>query len=221
MTGIVDYSAGNIRSVERALIALGAEYRISKDPRALADADRIIFPGVGEAKFAMTELAKTGFDSFLRDWAASGKPLLGVCLGSQVIFDHSEERDTPCLGLIAGTVRRFPRDFPSRGLKVPHMGWNDVAFRNGGSSLFAGVPEHSNFYFVHSYYVDPKDPSVVTAVADYGFPVPCGVRLGNVEAFQFHPEKSGTNGLRILANFTGVRYPSGAGIAKEKGGESC
>lgn len=216
MTGIVDYNAGNIKSVERALAAIGAKYRISKDPRDLAGAERIIFPGVGEAKFAMHELKKTGFDSFLRDWAHSGKPLLGVCLGSQVIFEHSEEGDTTCLGLIPGVVRRFPTDFLARGLKVPHMGWNDVHMKNGGTALLRGIPDGTNFYFVHSYYVDPADPAVVTATADYGFPVPCAVKRGNIEAFQFHPEKSGTNGLRILANFTGVSLPAGM-----IGGASC
>jgi glutamine amidotransferase len=216
MTGIVDYNAGNIRSVERALMAIGADYRISKDPRDLAHADRVIFPGVGEAKFAMGELKKTGFDSFLRDWAESGKPLLGVCLGAQVIFDHSEERDTDCLGLIAGTVRKFPADFITHGLKIPHMGWNDVHARNGGSELLAGIPDGSDFYFVHSYYVDPADASVITATADYGFPVPCGVKKGNIEAFQFHPEKSGKRGLRILANFTGVHL-----AGESDGGALC
>jgi len=210
MTGIIDYNAGNIRSVELALRALGAEYRISKDPRDLASADRVIFPGVGEARFAMRELRATGFDSFLRDWAASGKPLLGVCLGSQIVFDHSEENDTPCLGLIPGVVRRFPADFRERGLKVPHMGWNDVHFKNGGSPLFDGVADGSAFYFVHSYYVEPADPACVTAACEYGITVPCGVRRGNVEAFQFHPEKSAAAGLRLLANFTGA-----------KGGPAC
>ncbi len=213
MIGIVDYNAGNIRSVERALVSLGADYRISKDPRDLATAERIVFPGVGEAAFAMRELRKTGFDSFLAESFAQGKPILGICLGSQVIFEHSEESDTPCLGLVAGTVRKFPADFPGRGLKVPHMGWNDVHARNGGSALLEGIPDGANFYFVHSYYVDPADKSIVTATADYGCPVPCGVKVRNLEAFQFHPEKSGANGLRILANFCGV---SGA-----KGGVSC
>jgi imidazole glycerol-phosphate synthase subunit HisH len=201
MTGIVDYNAGNIRSVELALLELKVEYRISKKPSDLADADRLIFPGVGEARYAMKELHATGFDSFLREWAASGKPLLGVCLGTQIIFDHSEENDVPCLGLIAGSVRRFPEDFRSKGLKVPHMGWNDIHFHNGGSSLFSGVTEGSDFYFVHSYYIDPADPKIITATADYGFPVPCAVKKGNIEAVQFHPEKSAKNGLRVLANF--------------------
>jgi glutamine amidotransferase len=201
MTGIVDYNAGNIRSVELALQSLGVAYRISKKPSELTGMDRVIFPGVGEARFAMKELRSSGFDEFLRDWAASGKPLLGVCLGSQIIFSHSEENDTPCLGIIAGTVRRFPADFRERGLKVPHMGWNDIHYRNGGSRIFDGVPEGSDFYFVHSYYVDPVDPAVVSATANYGIDFACAVKMGNVEAVQFHPEKSASAGLAVLANF--------------------
>ena len=176
MTGIVDYNAGNIRSVELALISLGVEYRISRKPSELENSDRLIFPGVGEAAFAMQELKRAGFDAFLADWARSGKPLLGVCLGSQIIFEHSEEGGTPCLGLIPGCVRKFPASFKERGLKVPHMGWNDIAWKNGGSKLFDCIPEHSDFYFVHSYYIDPADPSVVTAAADYGISVPCAVK---------------------------------------------
>ncbi len=206
MTGIIDYNAGNIRSVELALRALGADYRISKKPSDLERVDRLIFPGVGEAKFAMAELRSSGIDSFLKDWAASGKPLLGVCLGSQIIFDHSEESDTPCLGILPGVVRRFPRDFPSLGRKVPHMGWNDLTWKNGGSSLFDGVPTGTDVYFVHSYYVEPADPAMVTATVDYGFPVPAAVKKDNVEAFQFHPEKSGEWGLRMLANFARVPF---------------
>lgn len=203
MTGIIDYNAGNIRSVELALEKIGVSYRTSDNPADLAEMDRLIFPGVGEAAFAMAQLKKRGLDSFLRDWAAEGKPLLGVCLGSQIIFDHSEEGDTPCLGILPGTIRRFSRDYPAKGLKIPHMGWNDLTYHNGGSTLFAGIPEGTDVYFVHSYYIDPADPSLVTATVEYGFPVPCAVKRGSVEAFQFHPEKSGKTGLRMLANFAG------------------
>ncbi|MCD1655240.1 imidazole glycerol phosphate synthase subunit HisH [Treponema zuelzerae] len=206
MTGIVDYNAGNIRSVELALLSLGVEYRISKNPKDLEGSDRLIFPGVGEAKFAMQELRKTGFDAFLKDWAAADKPLLGVCLGSQIIFDHSEEGDTACLGLIPGRIRRFPENFRGIGLKVPHMGWNDIAYANGGSPLFDGVPEGRDFYFVHSYYIDPADPKAISATADYGFPVPCAIKRGNLEAVQFHPEKSSLAGLRLLSNFCGKTW---------------
>ncbi len=212
MIGIIDYNAGNIRSVERALASLGVDYRISKSPRELETADRLVFPGVGEAKFAMGELRATGFDSFIRDRVAAGIPLLGICLGTQIILSHSEESDTPCLGLVPGVVRRFPKDFPSRGLKVPHMGWNSLDLRNGGSALLDGVPVGSDFYFVHSYYIDPEDPGVVTATTPYGIDVPCGLKFGPIEAFQFHPEKSGAAGLRILSNF--ARGKNAAGGAK-------
>ncbi|HKL85470.1 MAG TPA: imidazole glycerol phosphate synthase subunit HisH [Treponemataceae bacterium] len=201
MTGIVDYNAGNIRSVELALISLQAEYRISKNPLDLKDVERLIFPGVGEAKFAMTELKKTGFDSFLKDWAASGKQLLGICLGSQILFDYSEEGETKCLGLIPGCVRHFPLSFKDRRIKVPHMGWNDITYHNGGSPLFNGIKEGTNFYFVHSYYIEPRDFSVITATTDYGMPVPCAIKKGSIEAVQFHPEKSAGPGLQILDNF--------------------
>jgi imidazole glycerol-phosphate synthase subunit HisH len=215
MTGIVDYNAGNIRSVELALQSLGVAYRISKKPSELEDMDRVIFPGVGEARFAMKELRSTGFDSFLRDWAASGKPLLGVCLGSQIIFSHSEENDTPCLGIIEGTVRRFPANFRERGLKVPHMGWNDIHYRNSPSRLFDGINEGSDFYFVHSYYVDPVDLSVVSATANYGIDFACAVKMGNVEAVQFHPEKSASAGLAVLSNFcrADITVPKGVNRA--------
>ena len=230
MTGIVDYNAGNIRSVERALAALGAPYVLSKNPRDLEGADRLIFPGVGEAKYAMEQLKATGFDGFLRDWARAGKPLLGICLGSQIIFEHSEEGDVDCLGILKGEIKHFRSVWAqdstgapaerapaaiggesaggtgaasARGaaLKVPHMGWNDLAYAHGGSALFAGVPEHADFYFVHSYLIQPADTGIVKATADYGCPVPACVEQGNVAAFQFHPEKSGAAGLRILQNY--------------------
>lgn len=205
MIGIVDYNAGNIRSVERALASLGADYVLSKSPRDLEHADRLIFPGVGEAAYAMEQLRRTGFDVFLRDWAKAGKPLLGICLGSQIIFDHSEEGGVDCLGLLPGTIRHFRRVWDDAGiapdLKVPHMGWNDVTYMNGGSPLFEGVPAHSDYYFVHSYLIQPADATIVKATADYGVPVPACVSRGSVTAFQFHPEKSGAAGLRILRNY--------------------
>lgn len=206
MTGIVDYNAGNIRSVERALAFLKAPYVLSRNPSDLEGCDRLLFPGVGEARYAMEQLRATGFDSFLKDWAKSGKPLVGICLGSQIIFEHSEEGDVDCLGLIPGTIRHFSSVWRDSGkseelLKVPAIGWSDLTYRNGGSPLLDGVPEHSDFYFVHSYIIQPADPSVVKATADYGCDVPACVSMGSVTAFQFHPEKSGRAGLRILRNF--------------------
>lgn len=208
MVGIVDYNAGNIKSVERALASLGADYVLSQNPRDLERADRLIFPGVGEAAYAMEQLRKTGFDSFLREWAKAEKPLLGICLGSHIIFDHSEEGDVDCLGLLPGTIRHFRRVWEEAGIahgrKVPHMGWNDVSYLNGGSPLFNGVPAHSNYYFVHSYLIQPDDATIVKATADYGCAVPACVSHGSVTAFQFHPEKSGEAGLRILRNYIGA-----------------
>lgn len=216
MTGIVDYNAGNIKSVEHALEALKAPFVLSKNPLDLEHCDRLIFPGVGDAAYAMQQLKLTGYDKFLKEWAASGKPLIGVCLGSQIIFEHSEEGDTDCLGLLKGTIRHFSALWKERDpdekerqerallqntLKVPHMGWNDITFCNGGSKLLDDVPDSSDFYFVHSYVIQPKDPAIIKAYADYGALVPAVVEKDNITAFQFHPEKSGACGIRILRNY--------------------
>ncbi|MBQ4377596.1 MAG: imidazole glycerol phosphate synthase subunit HisH [Treponema sp.] len=208
MTGIVDYNAGNIKSVERALGFLKAEYVLSKNPKDLENCDRLIFPGVGEAEYAMKQLKKTGFDAFLKDWAKAQKPLLGICLGSQIIFEHSEEGDVDCLGLLKGSIRHFENVWEDTSaplddisLKVPHMGWNNLEYVNGSSPLFDGVDGNSDFYFVHSYLIQPADESIVKAYADYGCKVPACVSQGSITAFQFHPEKSGRAGLKILENF--------------------
>jgi len=206
MTGIVDYNAGNIKSVERALSFLKAPYILSKNPKDLENCDRILFPGVGEAKYAMEQLKTTGFDSFLKDWVKAQKPLVGICLGSQIIFEHSEEGDVDCLGLLKGTIRHFSNVWHDEGksdslLKIPEMGWNDLTYKNGGSPLLDGIPEHSDFYFVHSYLIQPTDKSIIKASVDYGCEVPACVSSGSITAFQFHPEKSGKFGLKILENF--------------------
>lgn len=207
MTGIVDYNAGNITSVERALNSIGAPYVLSKNPEDLKNCDRIIFPGVGDAAFAMEQLKKTGFDDFLKNWAKSGKKLAGICLGSQIVFDFSEEGNIPCLGLIPGKIRHFTElwkeaDVNAFGeLKSPHMGWSDLAYTNGGTKLLDGIPEHSDFYFVHSYVICPEDRTVIKATADYGIEVPAVIEKDNITVFQFHPEKSGKWGLQILKNF--------------------
>jgi imidazole glycerol phosphate synthase, glutamine amidotransferase subunit len=218
MTGIVDYNAGNIRSVEHALDAIRAPFVLSKKPEELSQCDRLIFPGVGDASYAMKQLKQTGFDTFLKDWTAAGKPLMGICLGSQIIFDHSDEGDAACLGLIKGNIRHFSDIWKEHSLntggvlKVPHMGWNDIAYDNGGSALLDGVPEHSDFYFVHSYVIQPDDPAVVKAYADYGIRVPAVIESGCVSAFQFHPEKSGTRGMRILRNFCSQDITEGGAV---------
>ena len=200
MIGIIDYNAGNVKSVERALDALGCEYVRATSPQALDAASKLIFPGVGDAQYAMEQLKKSGFDSFLKDKVVQNVPVLGICLGSQIIFDFSEEGDTPCLGLIPGSIKHFSsikKDFP---LKVPHMGWNNLTHCTS-DSLFAGIDENQSFYFVHSYVIQPADESVILATADYGISVPAAVRKGSLVAVQFHPEKSGEPGLRLLKNF--------------------
>lgn len=205
MIGIVDYNAGNIKSVERALAFLKAPFVLSKNPKDLEKCDKLIFPGVGEAKYAMEQLKISGFDSFLRDSVQAGKSLIGICLGSQIIFEHSEEGDVDCLGFLPGTIRHFSSIWKDEGiepnLKVPHMGWNNLSYINGSSPLFDGVDAKSDFYFVHSYVIQPSDSSIIKAYADYGCRVPSCVSKGNITAFQFHPEKSGKAGLKILENF--------------------
>lgn len=210
MIGIIDYNAGNITSVEHALEYLKADYVLSKNPADLKNADKIIFPGVGDAAYAMEQLKVTGFDSFIKEFHASGKPVMGICLGSQIVFDFSEEGNTKCLGLIPGKIRHFSDLWKERVEhenkmtifpKVPHMGWNDVEFCNGGSKLLEGIDNHGNFYFVHSYVIQPEDPSVIKGYTDYGMMVPSIIEKENLTVFQFHPEKSGRVGLKILENF--------------------
>ena len=212
MIGIVDYNAGNITSVKRALDFIGVKSVLSKNPSDLEDASRIVFPGVGDASYAMAQLKRSGFDLFLKDWAKNGKPLLGICLGSQIIFDYSEEGGVQCLGLIPGRIRHLKAVFSEKNvfvssafsehfLKIPHIGWNSLAFQNGSSYLLNHIHENSDFYFVHSYVICPDDEKVIKATADYGVKIPACVESGSVTAFQFHPEKSGVCGLQILRNF--------------------
>ena len=184
MTGIIDYNAGNIKSVARALDVLKVEYCISKSPNDLYQSERLIFPGVGDAQYAMGELRKSGFDVFLKEKARDGIPILGICLGSQIIFDYSEE------GNRCGNAFRVQNLHYSSEKKSP---------------LFEGIGDDSSFYFVHSYVIQPEDESVITAWADYGIKVPAAVAKKNILALQFHPEKSGDVGLHILENFVKLR----------------
>ena len=204
MIGIVDYNAGNITSVERALKSLGIDFVLSKKPEALEKCDKLIFPGVGDAAYAMTQLKETGFDEFLKRKCKDGIPLLGICLGSQIIFDWSEEGDTKCLGLIKGKIKYFESiktGLSSQGFKIPQIGWNNLSVKHGGSAILKGVKENADFYFVHSYVICPEDENVIKASADYGIEVPAVIQSGNIYACQFHPEKSGEEGLKILKNF--------------------
>ena len=198
---ILDYNAGNVTSVANAVTKLGFEAEITSDPDVIRRADKVIFPGVGAARTCMEAIRERGLDVALAEAVESGKPVFGICVGTQLLFDHSEEDGgVECLGLLPGTVRRFELDDPS--LKVPHMGWNPIEFIDG-EPLAAGLAGATDTacYFVHSYYCDP-DPSVeVIAISDHGHEFCVGVRKDNLVALQFHPEKSGPVGMSILKAF--------------------
>jgi len=200
MITIVDYGMGNLRSVTNALKTLGAPARISSKPQDVASAERLILPGVGAFGSAMQELESRGLLEPVRSHAVSGKPFLGICLGLQLLFEWSEEGGrVKGLGLLKGTVRRFA-DSPER--KVPHMGWNQVKRTSAPpSALVNGLADGSFFYFVHSYYAEPQDRSIVQLETDYGVAFPAMIASGSIAATQFHPEKSQTAGLALLKRF--------------------
>jgi glutamine amidotransferase len=198
MITIVDYNAGNLTSVRRALAHLGLPAQVSADPETIRRAGRIIFPGVGHAAAAMAALRDRGLDAALREAFARGTPVLGICLGSQIVLSRSEEGDTPCLDLLPGACLRFR--LPDPALKIPHMGWNSVAVAQPHPVL-AHLRPGDEFYFVHSYYPQPDDPTCVYASCAYGLTFPAAVGVGNLFAVQFHAEKSGPVGLRLLQNF--------------------
>jgi glutamine amidotransferase len=195
--GIVDYKAGNLKSVENAVRHLKAKYLVSDKPDELRKVSHLIFPGVGEAFAAMEVLTRTGLGDLIGEFHASGRPLLGICLGTQIILTESEERNTHCLGLVPGKCLRFvlPSEF-----KVPHMGWNQVSCMKK-HPLFEGIPDNSSFYIVHSYYPAPEDPACTAGQTEYGIPFTSIVAKDNLFAVQFHLEKSGEHGLKMLANF--------------------
>ncbi len=195
---IVDYDAGNLRSVQRACREVGLDAVISSDPQVVARAERVIFPGVGQAGSAMVTLRRTGLDVALRHAIDAGTPMLGICLGLQISLERSEEGDTACLGLMPGRVRRFALDDPR--LKVPHMGWNEVRVVQQHPVL-DGIEAGDEFYFVHAYYPDPATTAAVLAVADYEREFCCALGLGNYVGVQFHTEKSGRVGLDLIARF--------------------
>ncbi len=200
MLAIIDYGAGNIGSVQRACAETGVPSIIAGSPDRLKNAARIIFPGVGAAPTAMENLRRTGLGSALKQAFESGIPILGICLGAQVVLDSSEEGDTPCLGIIAGSTVRFRlRD---KSLKIPHMGWNAVKVVQP-HPLLEGIEKEDEFYFVHSYYPQPAKRENIYAVSDYGGEFCCAVGYKNLFAVQFHPEKSGRLGLRLLQRFAG------------------
>ncbi len=206
MIFIVDYKAGNITSVQRALAHLGVESRITPDPDLVRRADKVIFPGVGQAASAMQVLRERGLDLALGEAFARGAPILGICLGAQIVMTRSEEGDTRCLNLIPGISRRF--SFADPSLKIPHMGWNRIRIVRDHPVL-QGIRTDEEFYFVHSYYPQPEDPSFVAAECEYGTAFPAVIGRANLVAAQFHPEKSGAVGLRVLRNFIAWNGKSG------------
>ncbi len=203
MIAIIDYKAGNLKSVELALNKLGFPCRITHDFEEVLNSDRIIFPGVGAAGKAMEDLRRLGLDDVLGRAFNIGKPILGICLGAQIILNKSEEDDTRCLGLVGGEVRRFPHNLFSKEkerLKVPHMGWNGIHVIKDHPVL-EGVMPADEFYFVHSYYPSPASDDCIIATTDHGIVFASVIASGSLIAMQFHPEKSGVPGLRILENF--------------------
>ena len=197
---IVDYGVGNLRSVEKAFAAAGSQAIVSDDERVLREAEALVLPGVGAFGACMRALSERGFDQLIHERVAEGTPLLGVCVGMQILFEESEEFGrTAGLGLIRGRVRRFSDD-----LVVPQVGWNQVRQRRL-HPLLNGVEDLAFFYFVHSFYCEPGDPEVTIGETDYGDPYASVVAQGHICGVQFHPEKSQAAGLRLLSNFAGGR----------------
>ncbi len=204
MIAVIDYGAGNLGSVYKALRAVSAEAEVTHDPSVIARADGLVLPGVGAFTHCMAGLASAECTDATLDFIRSGKPFLGICVGLQMLFEASDEMGvSPGLGVLKGRVVRFAFEGENASLKIPHIGWNSIAFRED-APLFAGLQQGDRVYFVHSFYPAPDDPSVVTATSDYGYPFCAAVQSGNIHATQFHPEKSGAVGLRILRNFAGL-----------------
>lgn len=199
MTGIIDYDAGNIGSVAKALAYLGEDVEVTRDSQKLLAADRVILPGVGSFGQAMEKLEEYELIPVIKELVQRKIPFLGICLGLQLLFESSEESPgVKGLSLLPGKILRIPK---TEGLKIPHVGWNSLSFQNGGR-LFEGLSQESYVYFVHSYYLKAGEPEIVKAVTDYGVSVHASVEQKNLFACQFHPEKSGQTGLHILKNFT-------------------
>lgn len=202
MIAILDYDAGNLKSVEKALGFLGEKSVITRDRREVALADKVILPGVGSFGTAMEQLKKYEIDKMLAEASAENKPILGICLGLQLLFDGSTESEgVEGLHLLSGDILRIP---DGEGLKIPHIGWNSLQLMNQGR-LFDGLSGEPYVYFVHSYYLRAKDEKIVRAVTEYGVPIHASVEKDNIFACQFHPEKSSSVGLGILKNFAKIQ----------------
>lgn len=201
MIAIIDYDAGNLKSVEKALLSLGQECVVTRDFKEIEQADKVILPGVGSFGQAMEQLKKFELDKVLKEIPDSGKPFLGICLGLQLLFERSEESEgVEGLGILKGEILRIP---DKEGLKIPHIGWNSLDLQGNGR-LFAGLEEHPYVYFVHSYYLKAAEESIIKATTDYSVRIHASVEQGNIFACQFHPEKSGSVGLQILKNFAEI-----------------
>lgn len=201
MIAIIDYDAGNIKSVEKALLLLGKEVKITDDAQEILSADKVVLPGVGAFGDAMGNLERRGLVPVIRETVEKGTPFLGICLGLQLLFERSDEAPGVAgLGILPGEILRIPS---KEGLKIPHMGWNSLRLEHGGR-LFDQVSEQSYVYFVHSYYLKAGEEEIVKASTEYGVHIHASVEKGNVFACQFHPEKSSEVGLRILSNFVNI-----------------
>jgi len=198
---VVDYGMGNLRSVSKALehVAPEAEVRVTGEPAAIRAAERVVVPGQGALPDCMRQLGAGGAREAVLE-ALRSKPYLGICLGLQMLFEHGDEGDIAGLGVLRGNVPRFAQPGAGQGLKIPHMGWNEV-LQDKPHALWAGIPDRGRFYFVHSYYPAPADESVVAATCVYGAPFTCAIARDNIFAVQFHPEKSQAAGLQLLSNF--------------------
>lgn len=198
MIAMIDYDAGNIKSVEKALLLLGHEVEVTGDPERILKAEKVILPGVGAFGDAMENLKRAGLDEVIRQVAAKRTPFLGICLGLQLLFERSDEAPgAEGLGLLEGEILKIPEQ---EGLKIPHMGWNSLHLEHGGR-LFRGIEEQSYVYFVHSYYLKAKEESIVKASTEYSTHIHASVEKDNIFGCQFHPEKSSEVGLKILKNF--------------------
>lgn len=201
MIGIIDYDAGNIKSVEKALDFLGEKTIVTRDPHELLAADHVILPGVGSFGQSMEKLHSYGLVPVIHEIVEKGTPFLGICLGLQLLFESSEESPgVKGLGILKGKILRIPA---VEGLKIPHIGWNSLELMNSGR-LFAGIEENAYVYFVHSYYLKADEEEIVKAATEYGTHIHASVEKGNVFACQFHPEKSSSTGLQILKNFAAI-----------------
>ncbi len=198
LLAVIDYGMGNLRSVVKAWEHVGANTKVISNPEELKGADALIFPGQGAIVDAMHRLRVTGFDKVIQDWILGGKPFFGICLGLQALFEYSEEGDTEGLGIFQGSVRRFNVPAP---LKVPHMGWNSVVFNSEDPITNDLSSDKDQFYFVHSYYVEPEKKDLILFETDYGRRFVSGIHFGKCYATQFHPEKSQAKGLQLYNNF--------------------